>query len=461
MVARKVVIDPSVECYGAELIPVGDLWIGDPSSTEGFRMYGGDVYDYAWGVVQVGSESVVAMDADMAEVPYANFAGGMMSSAHGINIPEYGEFAGGGTVDCNLTLSWDGGDIASLLGNSEEDPLVVTGTLRGNCYLEYVDPQGLYSPGFSPSRSYYGRGTFSGTVDSDVAGTTDYHWVPAGGGQKAEGGEFDQFYVTYQEGDVGVTTIDQVFQLDIEESYVPADGDRITLIRTGYYLKPPAGVQHVPGVIEYGDAFEVEWSANSVTFFAGLSMSPPDITLIKRTDNGRTVGFGDPTGRGWTMDDPIMLGPEKGEVSFDVIEGDIIWVDPVGDKTIGYDYEVQEGSPDILAVVLPDELLLLDPKVFDVYLDYLGGGDSLATLDADDATVDILDMFTFDEGTRKFQLMGIDPANDDPFIVGLGYAGSGPVTLLVTPIEIPEPGMLILLATGGLALLLWRRRRGS
>ncbi len=138
-----------------------------------------------------------------------------------------------------------------------------------------------------------------------------------------------------------------------------------------------------------------------------------------------------------------------------------ILLDPA--VAVGFIYQIGAGDPNFASVELPD---IGNPNPYDLYL---WNGTSFVF----DTTIDPNTLFDFAAaGVGEFEILGIapsvalDPSNSTDFVTQLTFTGSGSFTGTMTPITeevaaVPEPGSIVLLASGLLGLLLLRRRAAS
>ena len=136
----------------------------------------------------------------------------------------------------------------------------------------------------------------------------------------------------------------------------------------------------------------------------------------------------------------------------------VTFIDPL--VAIGCNYQIGAGDPNFASVLLPtgigdnlfDLFLWNDTEFVDSGIDLVGG----------------TQFFFGVGGVDRFSIRGIetgaglDPNNVSAFVTGLTFVRGGNFTGTMTPIvvdvQLPEPPLVLLLATGGLALLTSRRR---
>lgn len=248
----------------------------------------------------------------------------------------------------------------------------------------------------------------------------------------------------------------QVWSLD----YKPGDSISGDIIFSRNFLTPDAA------------SFRVGDYADLLTMLAPDKMYSVEVSLIDRRDDAGSLANSNILSRSRSFFD-FMLLPEDGptaaylpsggidptgETVFkfkveDVSPDEIVFIDPL--VAVGYDYAIGEGDPLFRSILLPAGI---GDSLYDVYIwngdDWIlfqsgvGGG---SELDLGAAGVDRIRVLGIETTA------GLDPANPLAFVTGLRFVGEGRFTGTMTPItldtgSVPEPAMLLLLATALLAV---------
>jgi len=166
---------------------------------------------------------------------------------------------------------------------------------------------------------------------------------------------------------------------------------------------------------------------------------------------------------GSTPDNPLLpiITDEGFDFDFNIGPNEQIFIDPI--VAIGYDYEISSG-PNFASVLLPTgigddlyNLRLWDGMGYNIDGGILTGG---------------VEHFFAAGGVDRFRILGIetgaglDPNDPLAFVTGLTFTDAGRVQMSMNPITdgngtapIPEPGTVLLFATGllGLGLERWRK----
>ncbi len=142
-----------------------------------------------------------------------------------------------------------------------------------------------------------------------------------------------------------------------------------------------------------------------------------------------------------------------------VVAGQTYYIDPT--VAIGYDFQIGEGDPNFASVLLPTGI---GDNFYDIYgfngnNPFLLAGNWLGGI-----PFDFLSLFP--GGIDRFRVLGIetsaglDPSDTTAFVTGLTFTADGEFTGTQTPItaDVPEPGTLLLFASGLFGLVTLRRR---
>ncbi|MGV6819786.1 MAG: VPLPA-CTERM sorting domain-containing protein [Parvularcula sp.] len=165
---------------------------------------------------------------------------------------------------------------------------------------------------------------------------------------------------------------------------------------------------------------------------------------------------------------PLLPSPASPEGAFffeidpaDIVENEIIWIDPV--ISVGYTYEVT--GAEFSAVQMPSLASVPDADGYTLFYNDGSGEVSVALVAGE--------LFTFATNVTTFRIEGIDvslmldPGNPLAFVTGIALAnvGGGPVTISQTPITLDVGGAAVPLPAGiwlmgtGLAAAYGARRR--
>lgn len=161
---------------------------------------------------------------------------------------------------------------------------------------------------------------------------------------------------------------------------------------------------------------------------------------------------------GTTPENPFLpIETDDGwQFDFAVEPGQPVFIDP--DVAVGYDYTVLSG-PNVASVMLPD----LGDGLYDLYIwQNMDWVLALANLGANSP-------YSFGgSGVDRFRVLGIetdvmlDPTDPLAFVTGLTFAAGGAVSMTQDPITqfvpAPAPPVALLLAVGGVVMLIQRRR---
>jgi hypothetical protein len=202
----------------------------------------------------------------------------------------------------------------------------------------------------------------------------------------------------------------------------------------------------------------------------GFIDSAYDVTLAMRI-HFEIPGFGDATFTTHTLFGnavpprpgsseavPILPDDDEPPFVFDIDPpgpGQTTWFDP--DIAVGYEYEVTTGA-NFESVTVPSTAVV--PQIGDYNLE-LFNGSSFEFASA----LSPGELFTFAPGgTNRFRVtginagLGLDP--DDPlaFPIGFSFVSTETTQFSMTPLVVPEPGTLILLACAAFGLIALPRR---
>ncbi|HHW65341.1 MAG TPA: PEP-CTERM sorting domain-containing protein [Rhodocyclaceae bacterium] len=250
----------------------------------------------------------------------------------------------------------------------------------------------------------------------------------------------------------------QIWSLD----YKPGDSISGDIIFSRNFLTPDAA------------SFRVGDYADLMTLLDPAKMYSVEVSLIDRRNDAGSLANSNILSRSRSFFDFMLLpegGPTaaylpsggidpSGETVFkfkveDVSPDEIIFIDPL--VAVGYDYAIGEGDPLFRSILLPAGI---GDSLYDLYI--WNGGDWVlfqsgvvggTELDLGEAGVDRIRVLGIEAEA------GLDPANPLAFITGLRFTDEGRFTGTMTPITfdtgtVPEPAMLLLLATALLAIRL-------
>ena len=247
----------------------------------------------------------------------------------------------------------------------------------------------------------------------------------------------------------------QVWSLD----YKPGDSISGDIIFSRNFLSPDAA------------SFRVGDYADLMTMLDPARMYSLEVSLIDRRNAAADPFNANILSRSRSFFD-FMLLPEGGPTAAYLPSGgidptgetvfkfkveavtpdEIIFIDPL--VAIGYDYAIGEGDPLFRSILLPEGI---GDSFYDVFL---WNGDDWILFQSGVLGGTELDLG--EDGVDRIRVLGIeaeaglDPANPLAFVTGLRFTEAGRFTGTMTPItidtgEVPEPAMLLLLATALLA----------
>lgn len=180
LVGAGIVDGPFGGVTGSLIRATGNLEIGTDQSSDGFRTDGR---------LETGVHVVTINDSNRATLGELTTLGsesqaGVLVAKHGLTVPFTGNIEGYGTVD---TTSGETTSIllnnGSIVGNSSDEPITLTATVKGVGTMTNVVLDGTFTPGFSPTLSVNGDLVYSdrNTVEIELGG-----YLPGSGHDKIE-----------------------------------------------------------------------------------------------------------------------------------------------------------------------------------------------------------------------------------------------------------------------------------
>ncbi len=180
LIGAGIVDGPFGGVTGSLIRATGNLEIGTYQSSDGFRTDGR---------LETGVHAVTINDSNRATLGELTTLGsesqtGTLLAKHGLTVPFTGNLEGYGTVDTTngetTSILLNNGSIA---GNSSEEPITLTATVKGVGTMTNVVLDGTFTPGFSPTLSVNGDLVYSdrNTVEIELGG-----YLPGSGHDKIE-----------------------------------------------------------------------------------------------------------------------------------------------------------------------------------------------------------------------------------------------------------------------------------